>query len=209
MTIKKITLSLLTTLCVALLCSCGNSEDSSQVESTSEQSTVEQTSDIATSVINDNETSQVSSEVQEENSEESSVSQSEESLDITAENIVKYFTENSAPNIGEYIVYDETTDPNELLGRPGQYTSKCDFAITTIETGDESNPFCATVEVFENENDAKSRYDYISGIYESMPMLQEYMYMNANVILRMDFDVLPSEEKIYEELVESYIKSLQ
>ena len=171
---KKITLSILTIMCLTALCSCGNAEESSSTSTTESQAT----------------------------------EQLDRAVDFDAESIIQYFIDNKAPDFGEHIVYDESTDPNELLGRPDQYTSKADFSITTIEVSDESDPYCATIEVFDNETNAQARYDYIDAIYNEMPILKQYMYMNGTVILRMDFDTLPSDEKKYEELLDSYIESL-
>ena len=59
--------------------------------------------------------------------------------------------------IGKVIVYTEETDPNDLLGRPGQYTSKAAFTDTRVDESDlVATPKWdvargGSVEVFETE----------------------------------------------------------
>ena len=54
---------------------------------------------------------------------------------------VEFITENNTPNynapIYEIITYTEKTDPNNLLGRPNQYTSKANFSDIRILTADD------------------------------------------------------------------------
>ena len=127
---------------------------------------------------------------------------------VDAAAIMDYLIANT-PNIGNFVEYDEATDTNGLLGRPGQYTSKINFAITTLEQNDENDPKGGSIEVFANSEDAEARYTYIQELGQSMPILAEYDYLNEYVLLRIDYDVLPSEEKVYEEAVAAYMASLQ
>lgn len=94
-------------------------------------------------------------------------------------------------------VVTEETDSNELLGRPGQYTSKVEFYDIAGNAG--SNNDKCVIEVFSSSKDAKTRFDYVKSLSESIAMLSEYDYLNDIVILRIDNCVSPSDAKKYEE----------
>ena len=117
---------------------------------------------------------------------------------ITATGIIQYFIDNNAPNLGEYVERTESDD--NLLGRPEQYISKVSFRITTVEL-DEEDPYDASIEVFNNADDALKRYNEVSSLIEQFPMFKEYLYLKDNILLRMKFDVLPSDEQVYEQLL--------
>lgn len=83
-------------------------------------------------------------------------------------------------------VYTSETDPNKLLGRPNQYTSKVNF-----EKG--------SIEVFNNETDVKNRKKYIDEIGKVTPLAAEYSYINGNALLRVKKDLTPEQAKKYED----------
>lgn len=89
-------------------------------------------------------------------------------------------------SVDELEVYTSETDPNELLGRPNQYTSKVNFKN-------------GSVEVFGNEKDVKARKEYIDSLGKSTPMFAEYSYINGNALLRIKKELTPEEAKKYEE----------
>ena len=101
-------------------------------------------------------------------------------------------------SIADIVVYDESTDPNKLLGRPNQYTSKVNFSSTS----DDKNS--SSIEVFANEDDALARYNYVVAITSSSSMFAEYDFLAGKYFLRIDNSVLPSDSKKYE----SELKSL-
>ena len=91
--------------------------------------------------------------------------------------------------IGDPIYADETTDPNQLLGRPGGYTERVTFALP----GGNSNgdPYTldrgGAIEVFESAAGAQRRADYITGLYEDNPILgSEHVWVHQNVVVRID-----------------------
>lgn len=129
-------------------------------------------------------------------------------VEVTASEVMAYLQDNTE-NIGDYVEYDENTDVNGLLGRPGQYTSKINFAITTLEQTDPEDPKGGSIEVFSNEKDAEERYNYVQSITQSSPLFAEYDYLEGCVLLRIDYDVAPSDEKLYEDAVSDYLTSLQ
>ncbi|HBI05357.1 MAG TPA: hypothetical protein DDY49_15185 [Paenibacillaceae bacterium] len=111
--------------------------------------------------------------------------------------------------VGNVNVYTEADDPNNLLGRPGQYTSKVNFVDTRVNedsTQDIEVSNGGSVEVFVNENDAKSRYEYISNIAKSAPIFNEYDFRYGNVVLRISKKLTPTQEKEYEEALTNVLK---
>ena len=122
-------------------------------------------------------------------------------IDKTAEEIVKEFIKEGL-DIGTVIVYDETTDPNKKLGRPNQYISKASFSDSrlTQEVYEGADPVGGTVEVFNNSNDAKTRYDYIYSVTHGT-IYEQYMYLHKNVLLRLDFNLTPTQASEYEKVL--------
>ena len=125
-----------------------------------------------------------------------------------AMDIMLYLKDNGAPNLGEIKERTETDD--ELLGRPNQYTSKASFTVTTITDKDPNSVwydyYDGCIEVFETEEDLQKRYDSVKELLDSSPLIpQNYLYVNKNVLFRASYDVLPSEEKVYEELIAKFL----
>jgi hypothetical protein len=114
---------------------------------------------------------------------------------VTAQAIVDRMKSLGLP-VGDIASYDENTDPNQLLGRPHQYTQKANFTDTELDAPSLDNG--GTVEVFANADDAKARKDYIDAISKDMPMVGYYTYQSGNYILRIAFDVPPTRAKDYE-----------
>jgi len=109
--------------------------------------------------------------------------------------------------IENIIVYDENTDVNSLMGRPNQYTSKVNFADTREQQTDKANPVGGSVEVFSNEKDAKSRYDYVDAIVkQGGTKVSQYMYLDGNVLLRIDSALSPSQAKEYQTAFKEIMK---
>lgn len=104
---------------------------------------------------------------------------------MTAEDYAKKLKA-SGLSIENLIVYNEETDENKLLGRPNQYTSKVNFDNGSIE-------------VFENETDAKNRQDYINKVGETASLFSEYNYLKDNALLRINHELSPEDAKKYEE----------
>lgn len=89
----------------------------------------------------------------------------------------------------------ENDDPNNLLGRPGQYTSR---ASADVEGGDLTAKDGAidrgiVVEAFPSAADAQRRSDYIEGILKGSPLLgTEWHYLSGAVLVRVTGKVKPS-----------------
>lgn len=94
--------------------------------------------------------------------------------------------------------YTEDTDPNELLGRPGQYVSAA--SIDDEGAGGESGvDRGATIEVFASEDEARDRSEYILGILkEAGPALgTEWHHLAGPALLRVSGSLKPSVNDTY------------
>ncbi|MFB5192701.1 hypothetical protein [Alicyclobacillus fastidiosus] len=117
----------------------------------------------------------------------------------TATQIVAALKKSSLP-VGKTDVYTASNDPNHLLGRPGEYTSKVNFIDTRVKeavSGGIEISNGGSIEVFPNTTSAKKRYTYISSIAQSAPMFEEYDYLDGKVLMRISDDLTPTQEKQY------------
>jgi hypothetical protein len=80
--------------------------------------------------------------------------------------------------IGESIAYTAENDPNELLGRPNQYSSKVMFEDTRLNPDPMAKGFDVqnggSIEVFEDEDDAIARAEYLETVTKSFSFSAEY-----------------------------------
>jgi hypothetical protein len=94
-------------------------------------------------------------------------------------------------------------DPNHLLGRPNQYTSKVTFTDTRINAADVSGTDKGAlerggaIEVFAAPSDAKARADYIHTVTKSMSALAEYDYVHGTVLVRVSHYLTPDQAAEY------------
>jgi hypothetical protein len=114
--------------------------------------------------------------------------------------VVKGLSKSGMPIKG-YVAYTAETDPNHLLGRPAQYTSKVNFhdgrlprAAKYDTTGGGS------IETFANHADAVRRFKYVEAIAQS-PMFAEYDYLNGTVLLRLSSVLTPKQAAAYKRVL--------
>ncbi|MEU1535554.1 hypothetical protein [Streptomyces fagopyri] len=94
-------------------------------------------------------------------------------------------------------------DPNKLLGRPNQYTSKITFTdsqisaddVTGTDKGDVSRG--GAIEVFGSPADATARAKYIQAVTKGMPALSEYDYVHGTVVVRVSHYLTPKQAGAY------------
>jgi hypothetical protein len=102
--------------------------------------------------------------------------------------------------VAETKEYTPTDDPNQLLGRPNQYTGKVSFHDSTLPF---SNSFGTdgggSVEVFASADDARARSDYIASVIGNSPLLAEYDYLHGAVLLRLGHELTPDQAKAYQD----------
>lgn len=95
-------------------------------------------------------------------------------------------------------------DPNKLLGRPQQYTSKVTFTdsripATEVEGLEKDDALRGgAVEVFETAANAKDRAEYIQSVTKEMPGLTEYHYVSGPVLVRVSHYLTPRQAADYE-----------
>lgn len=120
---------------------------------------------------------------------------------MTSDEIVAAFKAAGLP-IGTVQVYDAKNDPNTLLGRPGQYTAKFNFADTRLEQP-EDDVTGGSIESFANDNDLTNRVKYVKSITESTPLFAEYEYTNGLMFLRLDKGLTPDQAAEYDKVFQT------
>ncbi|MGE7602677.1 hypothetical protein ACQKL5_09225 [Peribacillus sp. NPDC097675] len=132
---------------------------------------------------------------------------------VTVGGITKAFADAKLP-IGDIESFNKDTDPNKQLGKPGYYTEKADFADNRLEQvdneySDEKDLTGGKIEIFESEEDAQKRFNYLEKMNdpELGPLaLDEYVYLQDNVLLRITYDLSEKQAKEYNETLENYLK---
>ncbi|MFE9804727.1 hypothetical protein ACFYP6_39000 [Streptomyces goshikiensis] len=103
---------------------------------------------------------------------------------------------NSAPVTAE-------SDPNHLLGRPGQYTSKITFSDSRIKAADTDGlepgdvALGGAIEAFATPADAQARATYIQTVTKGMPALTEYDYVHGSIVVRLSRYLTPGQAGEY------------
>jgi hypothetical protein len=127
-----------------------------------------------------------------------------ESSKRSAGQVIKQLQDAGVP-IDESQELTAANDPNELLGRPGQYTGKAFFHDARLPAEKNSlHPELidadsgGSVEVFASEADAKKRADYVQAITESSGLFAEYSYLRGAAFIRVTGKLTPDQVKIYE-----------
>jgi hypothetical protein len=100
--------------------------------------------------------------------------------------------------IGRVRYYTPSSDPNKLLGRPGQYTGKANFRDRRIRSAGFDVDDGGSVETFASKDEAKRRFDYVSAIAKSASLFAEYDYVEGTVFLRVSHELTPAQAKAYE-----------
>jgi hypothetical protein len=122
--------------------------------------------------------------------------------DLTAAEVVAGLEAAGLP-IEDVTVYDESSDPNELLGRPGQYTGKAGFRDGRLpEDLDPTETVVGDVETFADGDALDDRADYLAGFAENTFLGGWYQFEAGNAILRVTFELTPDQADEYEAALE-------
>lgn len=121
---------------------------------------------------------------------------SEPKVEVTAESSLTSLQEKIS-NVTSIVAYDEETDPNENLGRPGQYIGKADFFDDRMEDTEDN---AGTIEFFSSKSDCNDRYEYLCKL--SDPELgvfgvNQYIYKYDLAVFRVSFDLTPTQAEEY------------
>lgn len=114
---------------------------------------------------------------------------------LSAASVINGFKKAGLP-IGKFEIYTESTDPNKLLGRPGQYMGKANWEDTRIQQDSTTEIKGGTVEIFDNEASLIKRKEYLEAFIQN-PMFLQYMYIHKNVIVRIEKEIAPSQALEY------------
>lgn len=101
--------------------------------------------------------------------------------------------------------YTEETDPNEKLGRPGEYIEKINFNDSGFyEKGDTPE---ISIEVFSSKKDMEKRRDYIQAIVDASDMnaFKYYIYDADKILFRIPYSVTPKVAAEYEKAFNDYM----
>ena len=131
---------------------------------------------------------------------------SNETRQLTAAGLVQAFIDAGLPLI-HVIEYTSATDPNSLLGRPGEYTEKINWYDERYfeDWMDDESPNL-TVEVFRNREEMERRRDHIQSLQEAMPILGgQYFFYSDTMLLRLSFDLTPESAAQYEEVFRAFL----
>ena len=126
-------------------------------------------------------------------------SSSDKSATLDAEQVVKALA-NTVAEAEPATVYTAKTDKNNLLGRPGGYTSKADFTDDRAQPDlDDAVQKGGTIEVYDDPADANERAEFIASTLKKMKIFgTEYHYLNGGTLLRVSGELTPDEAAEYE-----------
>lgn len=133
----------------------------------------------------------------------SGCSQPEPKEELTAEGLLQAFKDGGMPVIDE-VIYTSETDPNEKLGRPGEYIAKINFNDSDFYEAGETPDIA--IEVFSSKGDMEKRRDYIQGVTDSADLnsLKYYIYDNGVFLFRAPYAITPEAAAQYEEIFNEY-----
>jgi hypothetical protein len=116
----------------------------------------------------------------------------------TAREFIAGFKRAGLP-VGKVICYTDETDPNDLLGRPGGYVEKCDWADKREEQSLPDDPIGGSIETFERPGGAVQRAEYLKAFEGAGAFSSGYTYLpkNSNWVLRIDSELTKSQAQAY------------
>jgi hypothetical protein len=126
----------------------------------------------------------------------------------SADEVLQELKDRELP-VGESVAYTAKTDPNDLLGRPNQYTSKVMFKDTRLNPDPIAKEFDVqnggSIEVFKDEDDAIARTKYLKNLTKSFSPFAEYSYREGTVLLRLSHRLTPKQAREYEDALKDVL----
>lgn len=100
----------------------------------------------------------------------------------------------------EVIIHTADSDPNKLLGRPGQYIAKVNWKDQRVAESLGTLVADATIEVYTDDAALKARVDYTEAISKASPLFLQYISTNPKrrATMRLPKDLTPDQAKQYE-----------
>jgi len=115
-------------------------------------------------------------------------------------------------NLDKIQAFTEETDPNEKLGRPGNYISKADFTDTRLDQEGSEYLVGGTLETFSSKEDCKKRAEYLNKMNDpsiGFLALNQYVYQYDKVLLRIDYDLTPEQADEYKSQFDVIMKQYE
>jgi hypothetical protein len=119
---------------------------------------------------------------------------------LTAKELVAKLKQAGLP-IAKVDCFTEETDPNDLLGRPGGYASKCDWADKREEQYSADDLIGGSFEVFDTPEDAAARAEYLGAFEGAGALSTGYTWVVPDggvTVLRVDQELTPTQAKRYQ-----------
>lgn len=130
-----------------------------------------------------------------------------QAAEVFPELILERFRQAGLP-VDEAQIYDETTDPNSLLNRPGQYFAKATWHDARIPGHPELDADRGgTMELFRTPAELARRRDYLAGLMESIPWMLAYQYERGPVVMRVSRMLTPSQAAEYDRVLGDLVNS--
>lgn len=113
----------------------------------------------------------------------------------TSMEIISEMIKNGAPIDPDKLTdYDEITDPNGQMGKPGGYIAKTDYGCVGYAKNNDGEWVGGTLEAYDDLTGAKNRFDYISTVYTQMPAVMDcHMYLRGNAVLRINLSIVDED----------------
>lgn len=122
---------------------------------------------------------------------------------ISIETVINQFKADGLP-IGRVTEQTAESDPNQKLGRPGEYIASAQFEDTRVEQmpfdpqfDKHDLPTGGVIEIFNNTKDLQARQKHIEMAYEAMPSAKQYVFVHNNILLRVEFALTPEQAQAY------------
>ena len=118
----------------------------------------------------------------------------------TPAEVAAYSLGGSGLPVEAMVIYTADTDPNHLLGRPGQYTGKVSWH--DIRAGDLVDGITpeSTIETFDSLTDLQRRATYMNAIINASPLFGQYMFEDDAhlALLRVPFALTADQAADYQ-----------
>ncbi|RKR73483.1 hypothetical protein C8E83_0576 [Frondihabitans australicus] len=102
------------------------------------------------------------------------------------------------PQVTHVLQITEDNDPNNLIGRPNEYTQAATLYDSRTPCTDIGADCGATIEIWPSAALATNRVNYIQTELKANPILgTEYDYAHGNAVLRVTGTMKPSDEAGY------------
>jgi hypothetical protein len=127
---------------------------------------------------------------------------------MTAKQLVAKLEQAGLP-VGKVDCFTEETDPNNMLGRPGGYTSKCDWADKREEQLTADDLIGGSFEVYDSPGGAAQRAEYLKGFEGAGAFSTGYTWVvpaGGVTVLRVDQELTPAAAAKYRSAAEQALK---